>query len=147
MSSLQDCSVLSFIFDNLLPSSQDVGDKDTPALCRVLIASLAACNHSPETQLQLASEIKLALQRALLLPETAEKHSRIQSLASIIATVIDACPVSGAIPNQVTHYVPSIKLINFDSIVAYYYHYFYHYCYYYLLCNNVIYDVQTYKIM
>jgi E3 ubiquitin-protein ligase HUWE1 len=105
MCSLQDCSVLSFLFDNLLPSTQDVGDKDTPALCRVLIASLAACNHSPETQLHLATEIKLALQRALTLPETAEKHSRIQSLASIIATVIDACPVSGAIPNQVIQYL------------------------------------------
>lgn len=92
---------MSFLFDNLLPSSQDIGDKDTPALCRVLIASLAACNHSPETQLHLATEIKLALQRALALPESAEKHCHVQSIASIIATVIDACPVSGAIPNQV----------------------------------------------
>lgn len=86
--------MLSFIFDNLLPTTQQVGDKDTAALCRVLVASLAACNHSPETQLHLATEIKTALQRALILREISEKQSRIQSISSIIVTVIEACPVS-----------------------------------------------------
>jgi len=93
--------VLSFLLDRLLPSCQDIGDKDTPALCRVLIASVAACNHSPDAQMVLTVEIKSALQRAQALPESAEKHSRIQAIAGIIGTVIEACPVSGQIQNQV----------------------------------------------
>lgn len=93
--------MLSFLLDRLLPSCQDIGDKDTPALCRVLIASVAACNHSPDAQMVLTVEIKSALQRAQALPESAEKHSRIQAIAGIIGTVIEACPVSGQIQNQV----------------------------------------------
>jgi len=93
--------VLSFLLDRLLPSCQDIGDKDSPALCRVLIASVAACNHSPDAQMVLTVEIKSALQRAMVLPESAEKHSRVQAIAGIIGTVIEACPVSGQIQNQV----------------------------------------------
>lgn len=104
----QDCTVLSFLLDHLLPSCQDIGDKDTPALCRVLIASVAACNHSPDAQTVLTIEIKSALQRALALPESAEKHSRVQAIAVIIGTVIDSCPVSGQIQNQVLYLIPHL---------------------------------------
>lgn len=93
--------MLSFLLDHLLPSCQEIGDKDTPELCRVLIASVAACNHSPDAQMVLTVEIKSALQRAMALPESAEKHSRVQAIAGIIGTVIEACPVSGQIQNQV----------------------------------------------
>lgn len=99
--SVQDCSILAFILDNLLPQCQDAGDSDSPALSRVLLASIAACNHSPDAQATLAAEIKLALQRALLLSESTEKHSKIVALCGIISTVIEACPSPGHIQNQV----------------------------------------------
>ena len=99
---LQDCSVLAFVLDHLLHADGNMGDKDCPALSRVFIASIASCNHSPEAQLTLVSEVKSALQRALGLPESAEKHTRIQALTSIIYTMIESCPsTSGQIPNQV----------------------------------------------
>ena len=90
-------SALAFILDWLLPSCSREGDeqkddKDCSPLSRVLIATLAAANHSPEAQAILVAEIKSALQRATGLVESAEKHSRIQGLTSIISTVIEACP-------------------------------------------------------
>ena len=98
---LQDCTVLSFILDNLLPQCQEAGDSDTPALSRVFLASIAACNHSPDAQTALATEIKASLQRALALQESTEKHSKLQALTSIISTVIEACPAPGQVQNQV----------------------------------------------
>ncbi len=98
---IQECSVLALVLDHLLPQCQDWGDKDCPALARVLIASLAACNHSADAQTALITELKAALQRALLLAESSDKHSRLQSLMGLISTVIEACPVPGQIPNQV----------------------------------------------
>lgn len=87
--------------DNLLPHTQTVGDKDCPALAKVLIASIAACNHSPEAQTTLVNEIKFALQRALALPESNQKHSKVQALAGIVSTVIETCPVPGQVQNQI----------------------------------------------
>ncbi|BFZ10773.1 hypothetical protein BsWGS_13813 [Bradybaena similaris] len=95
------CSVLAFVLDSLLPNSQEVGDKDCPALARVFIASIASCSHSPDAQMTLVTEVKAALQRALALPEGSSKHQRIQALASIIDTMIESCPTPGQIPNQV----------------------------------------------
>ena len=77
---LQDGPVLAYILDHLLPQCQAGGDKDCPALAQVLLASLAASNHSHEAQSILVAEVKAALARALALPESAEKHARIQSL-------------------------------------------------------------------
>lgn len=97
----QGCSLLAFVLDQLLPVCQTVGDKDCPALARVFLASIASCLHSPEAQATLVSEVKAALQRALALPESAEKHSRVQALMAIISTIIEACPTPGHIRNQV----------------------------------------------
>ena len=99
--SIQECSALAFILDNLLPQCQESGDKDCPALAKVLIASLAASNHSPDAQSALVGEMKSALQRALMLPESTEKHSKLQALTALVSTVIDSCPVPGQIQNQV----------------------------------------------
>jgi E3 ubiquitin-protein ligase HUWE1 len=93
--------VLAFILDNLLPQCQTAGDKDCSALSRVLIASLAACNHSPDAQTVLVAELKSGLQRALSMLESSEKHTRIQAMTGIISTVIEACPVPGQSQNQV----------------------------------------------
>ncbi|XP_023930490.1 E3 ubiquitin-protein ligase HUWE1 [Lingula anatina] len=97
----EDCNVLAFLLDNLLPNTQTTGDRDCPALARVLLASLAACNHSPEAQNTLVSEVKAALQRALALPESSVKHARVQALTGMISTMIESCPTPGHIPNQV----------------------------------------------
>ncbi|XP_035825881.1 E3 ubiquitin-protein ligase HUWE1 isoform X3 [Aplysia californica] len=95
------CSVLAFVLDCLLPNSQEVGDKDCPALARVFVASIASCSHSPDAQMALVTEVKGALQRALALPESSSKHQRIQALSSIINTMIESCPTPGQLPNQV----------------------------------------------
>ncbi|XP_076447673.1 E3 ubiquitin-protein ligase HUWE1-like isoform X2 [Babylonia areolata] len=95
------CSLLAFVLDQLLPQCQTAGDKDCPALARVFLASIASCNHCPEAQTTLVSEVKAALQRALGLPESAEKHSRVQALVGIISTIMEACPTpSGSISNS-----------------------------------------------
>ncbi|GIX92131.1 e3 ubiquitin-protein ligase HUWE1 [Caerostris darwini] len=88
----EDCTALAFILDNLLHNSQTAGDKETPALARVLIAALASCNHSVEAQTTLVNEVRLALLRALSLPESNEKHARIQALTGLISTMIESCP-------------------------------------------------------
>ncbi|XP_060587198.1 E3 ubiquitin-protein ligase HUWE1-like isoform X3 [Ruditapes philippinarum] len=98
---VEDCTVLGFVLDHLLHPQGNVGDADCPALSRVFIASIASCNHSPEAQLALVSEVKSALQRALNLPESSDKHSRVQALTGIISTMIESCPTQGQIPNQV----------------------------------------------
>lgn len=48
------------------------------------------------------SELKGALQRSLTLPESTEKHAKIQALTNLISTVIEACPTPGQAPNQVS---------------------------------------------
>lgn len=86
----EDCSALAFILDNLLPNNQFIGDRDSPALARLLIVALASSMHSQEAQVQLVSEVKAALLRALNLSESNEKHLRIQALTGIINTMIDS---------------------------------------------------------
>ncbi|GFW06194.1 e3 ubiquitin-protein ligase HUWE1 [Trichonephila clavipes] len=88
----EDCTALAFILDNLLHNNQTAGDKETPALARVLIAAIASCNHSVEAQTTLVNEVRLALLRALSLPESNEKHARIQALTGLISTMIESCP-------------------------------------------------------
>lgn len=88
----EDCSALSFILDHLLPSSHSIGDKDSPALARVLVASIASCNHCPDAQTTLVNEVKSALHRALALVESAEKHNKIQAITGILTTMIESCP-------------------------------------------------------
>ncbi|KAK4337307.1 hypothetical protein RND71_043593 [Anisodus tanguticus] len=88
----EDCSAIAFILDNLLPNNQFIGDRDSPALARLLIVALASSVHCPDAQIQLISEIKAALARALSLNESNEKHLRIQALTGIINTMIDSYP-------------------------------------------------------
>ncbi|KAL3226526.1 hypothetical protein MRX96_004415 [Rhipicephalus microplus] len=92
----EEISALGFLLDNLLPQCQKAGDKDSPALARVLVAALASANHSPDTQATLVVEVKAALQRALALPETVEKHARIQALTGLVGTMIESCPPAQA---------------------------------------------------
>lgn len=72
----KDCSVLAFVLDHLLPHTQNSEDKDTPALARLFLASLAAAGTGTDAQVALVNEVKAALSRALAMPEGAEKHAR-----------------------------------------------------------------------
>lgn len=72
----QDCSVLAFVLDHLLPHTQNAEDKDTPALARLFLASLAAAGTGTEAQVTLVNEVKAALSRALAMAEGTEKHAR-----------------------------------------------------------------------
>lgn len=85
----EETSALAFLLDNLLPSCQTAGDKDSPALVRTLVASLASCNHAPEAQSCLVAEVKGALNRALTMPESNDKHNRLQSLTALLSTMIE----------------------------------------------------------
>ena len=94
---------MAFVLDQLLPQCQTAGDKDCPALARIFLASIASCTHCPEAQTTLVAEVKAALQRALGLPESGEKHSRVQAVMGIISTIIEACPnPPGSVPNSVS---------------------------------------------
>lgn len=88
----EDTSALSFILDNILPTTQTHSDRDGPPLARVFLAALAACNHCVEAQVAVVNEVKASLGRASSMPESCEKHARLQSLAGIVGTMIDCCP-------------------------------------------------------
>ncbi|KAJ8947109.1 hypothetical protein NQ318_002468 [Aromia moschata] len=92
----EDTSALAFIFDKILPAAENISDSDCSTMCRMLIAALASSNHSPEAQITLVSEVKVALTRALYLPESSEKHNQVQHICGIISTMIDNCPLPHA---------------------------------------------------
>ncbi|XP_054905360.1 E3 ubiquitin-protein ligase HUWE1 isoform X8 [Poeciliopsis prolifica] len=88
----EDCSVLAFVLDHLLPHTQNSEDKDTPALARLFLASLAAAGTGTDAQVALVNEVKAALSRALAMTEGAEKHARLQAVMCIISTIMESCP-------------------------------------------------------
>lgn len=52
----QECSALAYMLDHLVCSSS-ASDKDTAGHVRVLIAALASCNHAPDAQTILVTEV------------------------------------------------------------------------------------------
>ena len=96
----EDYNSIAFLLDNFLPSNQVFGDKDCPSLCRLLIVALASCNHCLDSQNALVHEVKLAFNRALNLSESPDKHLKVQSLATIINTMIETCPAIANSPNN-----------------------------------------------
>ncbi|XP_044765781.1 E3 ubiquitin-protein ligase HUWE1 isoform X3 [Coccinella septempunctata] len=98
-------SVLAFLFDKILPETPNLSDSESSSMCRMLIASLASSNHSPEAQQTLVLEVKAALARALSSPESAEKHGQIQSLCGIISTMIENCPPQSKVRPQINNIV------------------------------------------
>ncbi|MEQ2217890.1 hypothetical protein XENOCAPTIV_025616 [Xenoophorus captivus] len=57
--------VLAFVLDHLLPHTQNSEDKDTPALARLFLASLAAAGTGTDAQVALVNEVKAALSKPL----------------------------------------------------------------------------------
>ncbi|XP_069738899.1 E3 ubiquitin-protein ligase HUWE1-like [Phaenicophaeus curvirostris] len=88
----EECSVLAFVLDHLLPAWPGAEDKDTPALARLFLASLAAAGSGTDAQGALVNEVKAALGRALAMAESTEKHARLQAVMCIISTIMESCP-------------------------------------------------------
>ena len=89
----EDCSALAFILDELLTSTSD---KECATLVKMLVAALSSCNHAPEAQTSLVTEVKNALTRSLSMSECTMKHTKVQALACLISTMIEHCPASVA---------------------------------------------------
>ena len=53
----QDCTALAFLLDKLLPANEESVDRECSTMARVLIAALASCNHSPDAQTVLVTEV------------------------------------------------------------------------------------------
>ncbi|XP_056588306.1 E3 ubiquitin-protein ligase HUWE1 [Triplophysa dalaica] len=98
----EDCSVLAFVLDHLLPHTQNSEDKDTPALARLFLASLAAAGTGTEAQAALVNEVKAALSRALGMAEGTEKHARLQAVMCIISTIMESCPSTSSFYSTAT---------------------------------------------
>ena len=115
------CSALAYILDHLLPGTntqQNDFDKDIPALCRLFLVAMAACNHCLESQMNLVNEVKTSLNKILVLPECDEKHLRLQALANIINTMIESCPAPNtSAPPQGQHRVPQLIINNMIKIM------------------------------
>ncbi|XP_050313082.1 E3 ubiquitin-protein ligase HUWE1 isoform X3 [Anthonomus grandis grandis] len=107
----ENTSALAFIFDKILPETENLSDSDCSTMCRMFIAALASSNHAPEAQLTLVSEVKAALGRAVSMPESHEKHSQIQHICTIISTMIDNCPVPPRGPSNITPVNNIIKMM------------------------------------
>ena len=56
LSPLQDCAPLAYILDRLV-AAEPGGDKECASSCRLLVAAIAACNHSPDAQATLVFEV------------------------------------------------------------------------------------------
>uniref|UniRef100_A0ACB8ENN4 E3 ubiquitin-protein ligase huwe1 n=1 Tax=Sphaerodactylus townsendi TaxID=933632 RepID=A0ACB8ENN4_9SAUR len=98
----EDCSVLAFVLDHLLPHTQNAEDKDTPALARLFLASLAAAGSGTDAQVALVNEVKAALGRALAMSESTEKHARLQAVMCIISTIMESCPSTSSFYSNAT---------------------------------------------
>lgn len=71
---------------------EGISDRECSMVCRNLISGIASCNHAPDAQAALVTEVKAALIRALLLPESFEKHTKLQHITGIILSMIEQCP-------------------------------------------------------
>ena len=108
----EDTSALAFLLDKLLPSLPDNwSDRQCGTMARMLIAAIASCNHSPDAQTTLVTEVKAALTRSLALPESSAKHSQLQILIGLISTMIDSCP-----PTSHTQLRASLKVHQYNNV-------------------------------
>ena len=109
--------VLAFVLDHLLPSGTPSDNEDTPSYARILLATIATCHQAPEAQQTLVTEMKASLGRALSLPESTAKHSRLQAIFTLVQTMIESGPHSAqhaaaAQPNSVMKILLKKGLVN-----------------------------------
>lgn len=51
------------MLDKLLPVNDNPADRECSSMARMLIAALASCNHSPDAQTVLVTEVMISLTR------------------------------------------------------------------------------------
>ena len=111
-----DGPVLAFILDHLLPSGSPGDSEETQSYARTLLAAIATCHQAPEAQQTLIAEMKASLGRALALPESTSKHSRLQALFTLVQAMIETgphtTPHAASQPNSVTKLLLKKGLVN-----------------------------------
>ncbi|CAK9823562.1 E3 ubiquitin-protein ligase HUWE1, partial [Anthophora retusa] len=108
----EDTTALAFLLDKLLPTlPENSSDRQCSNMARMLIAAIASCNHSPDVQGTLVTEVKAALTRTLALPESSEKHAQLQLLVGLISTMIDSCP-----PTPHNQLRTSLKMHQYNNV-------------------------------
>ncbi|KAK2511605.1 Huwe1, partial [Columba livia] len=113
----EDCSVLAFVLDHLLPHTGTSEDKDTPALARLFLASLAAAGSGTDAQVALVNEVKAALgprsghgrehrearQVSSMGCDTSVcPTARLQAVMCIISTIMESCPSTSSFYSSAT---------------------------------------------
>ncbi|KAJ8683247.1 hypothetical protein QAD02_019039 [Eretmocerus hayati] len=110
----EDTSALAFILDRLLPIlPENSSDRQLSNTARTLLSSIASCNHSPDAQTALVTEVKAALTRTLAIPESSEKHAQLQLLIGLISTMIDSCPPTPHQPLRASLKIHQYTNVNF----------------------------------
>ncbi|XP_015599094.1 E3 ubiquitin-protein ligase HUWE1 isoform X3 [Cephus cinctus] len=108
----EDTTALTFLLDKILPMlPENSGDRQCSSMARMLISAIASCNHSPDAQTALVTEVKGALIRTLALPESSEKHTQLVLLIGLISTMIDSCP-----PTSHAHLRTSLKVHQYSNV-------------------------------
>lgn len=115
---MENCSALSFILDNLLAfSSGSPTDKETALYAQVLLSTIASVPFCNEIHHTLIVEIKIALSRAVCLPEIVEKHNKIQALSNLIMGIVEAQALHHK-PNIPINSSPFFKLLIRKNLIA-----------------------------
>ena len=84
-------SVLAFVFDHLLlgNNNQSNGAPPISKVARTFLQCLAAIQYPQDAIIVLVAEFKLAFSRALSLPESQLKHTRVRALTALLSQVLD----------------------------------------------------------
>lgn len=86
----EDTTALSYILDKLLYTSENGQDKECGTMAQFLISGLAATSDVVSVQYAVVTEVKSALLRAFMIPESMEKHLQIEMIAGLIPVMIDS---------------------------------------------------------
>ncbi|CAL4112860.1 unnamed protein product, partial [Meganyctiphanes norvegica] len=113
----EDCSALAYMLDHLVCSNSSY-EKDTAEHVRVLIAALSSCNHAPEAQTLLVTEVKGALGRATILTDSPEKHGKVQALVGVICTMMEACPAQLNQPPNLSFKQQQLEMNNMIRVMV-----------------------------
>lgn len=91
ISSIQeDITALAYILDKLLYTSENGQDKECGTMAQFLISGLAATSDVVSVQYAVVTEVKSALLRAFMMPESMEKHLQIEMITGLIPVMIDS---------------------------------------------------------
>lgn len=86
----EDITALAYILDKLLYTSENVQDKECGTMAQFLISGLAATSDVVSVQYAVVTEVKSALLRAFMMPESMEKHLQIEMITGLIPVMIDS---------------------------------------------------------